>query len=275
MNNKEKNDYGINESEPHAIFLDIDGTLLSGGILPEENVRAIREAQERGHKVLLNTGRAYSFIPWDRFGDIKFDGICAGCGSHVIIDSKVHRSIEVDRDFVKETVAFYLELGKSVFFEGESACFWVNPQSKDSANKMLGAGRFKCYEVTDPAQFDREFANERISKFTFWQAGMTSEERALWSKKLRVIEHPTYAESVIYGCDKAVGMQVALDVLGIPRENSIAMGDSANDREMLEYAAHSVAMGNATEDTKAICSFISTDASEGGVAYAIRALLQL
>ena len=275
MNNKETRTYAIKSAAPHAIFLDIDGTLLSGGTLPEENVIAIREAQEMGHKVLLNTGRAYSFIPWDRFGEIKFDGICAGCGSHVIIDGKVHRSVEVDRDFVKETVAFYLALGKSVFFEGETACFWVNPQNRESANKMLGAGKYKCFEVSDPAQFDCEFKDERISKFTYWQAGMTREENEFWSKKLRVIEHPTYAESVIYGCDKAVGMQVALDVLGIPRENSIAMGDSANDSEMLEYAAHSVAMGNATDDTKAICSFVSTDASDGGVAYAIRALLQL
>lgn len=273
MNTTKTNGYGINESAPHAIFLDIDGTLLWGGHLPEENVTAIRDAQSRGHKVLLNTGRAYSFIPWDRFGDIKFDGVCAGCGSYVMIDGKVHRSVEVDRDFVKDTVAFYQKNGKSVFFEGETACFWVNPQNRESANKMLGAGKYKCYEVTDPAQFDREFASERISKFTYWQAGMTSEEHAFWARALRVIEHPTYAESVIYGCDKAVGMQVALDVLGIPRENSIAMGDSANDHEMLEYAAHPVAMGNATEETKAICSFVSIDAAEGGVAHAIRELL--
>lgn len=260
-------------SVPHAVFLDIDGTLLSGGKLPEENVTAIREAQAKGHKVLLNTGRAFSFIPWDRFGDIHFDGICAGCGSQVVIDGKVHRSVEVDRDFVKEAAAFYLDMGKSVFFEGETACFWVNPNNRESANKMLGAGRYKCYEVTDPAQFDREFANERISKFTYWQAGMTREENEFWSKKLRVIEHPTYAESVIYGCDKAVGMETALKALGIPRERSIAMGDSANDREMLVYAAYPVAMGNATEETKAICSFVSIDAADGGVAHAIRELL--
>ncbi len=275
MSNDKRNIYGIDPSLPHAVFLDIDGTLLSGGMLPEDNVAAIRKAQAAGHRILLNTGRAYSFIPWDRFGEIHFDGVCAGCGSHVLIDGKVHRSVEVDRDFVKEAVRFYLENGKSVFFEGESACFWVNPQNRESANKMLGAGRFKCFEVTDPVQFDREFASERISKFTYWQAGMTREEHDFWARKLRVIEHPTYAESVIYGCDKAVGMQTALGVLGIPRENSIAMGDSANDTEMLEYAAYPVAMGNATEETKAVCSFISKNASEGGVAHALRELLSL
>ena len=270
---KQTNKYGIDPAQPHAVFLDIDGTLLSGGVLPEANVRAIREAQARGHKILLNTGRAYSFIPWDRFSDIRFDGVCAGCGSHVIIDGEVCRSVAVDRDFVKSAVAFYLERGRSVFFEGETACFWVNPENRDSANKMLSAGRYKCYAVTDPAQFDREFADERISKFTYWEPGMTREEHDFWARELRVIEHPAYAESVIYGCDKAVAMQVALERLGIPRERSIAMGDSANDTEMLEYAAHSVAMGNATEQTKAICSYISIDAADGGVAHALEELL--
>ena len=111
----------IDKSTPHAVFLDIYGTLLSGGRLPPENVTAIRDAQTRGHKILLNTGRSYSFIPWDRLSDIRFDGVCAGCGSHVVIDGVVHRSVAVDRDFVRRAVDFYLECGKSVFFEGESA----------------------------------------------------------------------------------------------------------------------------------------------------------
>ena len=264
----------IDTTLPYAVFLDIDGTLLSGGMLPPENVEAIRDAQSKGHKILLNTGRSYSFIPFDKFSDITFDGICAGCGSHIIIDEKTVRSVAVDREFVKRAVDFYKSIGKSVFFEGESACFWVNPQNKE-ANKMLGAGRYKCYEVTDSAQFDSEFSGERISKFTYWEPGMTREECAFWSEALRVIEHPTYAESVIYGCDKAVAMKIALEHLGIPRERSIGMGDSANDTEMLEYAAISVAMGNATEETKAICSYISLDAKDGGVAHALREILCL
>ena len=266
----------INERDtslPWAVFLDIDGTLLSGGELPEENVAAIHDAQKKGHKILLNTGRSYAFIPLDKLCGISFDGICAGCGSHIIIDGATVRSVAVERDFVSRAVDYYKRIGKSVFFEGESACFWVNPQNRESANRMLGAGRYKCYEVTDGGQFYREFADERISKFTYWEGGMTGEERDFWSEALRVIEHPTYAESVIYGCDKAVAMRIALERLGIPRERSIAMGDSANDTEMLEYAEISVAMGNATEEIKQLCSYVSLDAGDGGVAHALRELL--
>lgn len=256
-----------------AIFLDIDGTLMSGGELPAENVEAIKKAQERGHKVLLNTGRSYSFIPWKKLLPIRFDGICAGCGSHVKIADEVLRSVEVDRGFVVRVIDEYKKSGRPLFLEGEDACFWVNPNERERANKMLMAAEFPCYELVCGEQFEREFKDQRISKFTFWQAGMTKEEKELWSEELRVIEHPTYTESVIWGCDKAKGMQTALAAFDIPRCRSIAMGDSANDTEMLEYAGFSVAMGNSTDEVKRMCSYVSTNASDAGVAKAIYDLL--
>lgn len=256
-----------------AIFLDIDGTLMSGGILPPENVEAIRKAQEKGHKVLLNTGRSYSFIPWKKLEPIKFDGICAGCGSHVKIADAVLRSVEVDRSFVVRVIDEYKKSGRPLFLEGEDACFWVNPNERERANKMLSAAEFPCFELVSGEQFEREFGGHRISKFTFWQAGISEEEKKLWSERLRVIEHPTYTESVIWGCDKAVGMECALSAFGIPRERSIAMGDSANDTEMLEYAGISVAMGNSTDEVKHMCSYVSEEAKDAGVAKAICELL--
>lgn len=258
---------------PFAIFLDIDGTLMSAGKLPEQNVTAIKKAQEKGHKVLLNTGRSYSFIPWEKLAPISFDGVCAGCGSHVKIGDTVLRSVEVDPDFVMRVTDEYLKSGRPLFLEGEDACFWVNPSVRESANRMLTAARFPCFELTSSEQLKREFFGQRISKFTFWEAGISDDEKKLWSEKLRVIEHPTYTESVIIGCDKAIGMETALAAFGIPRERSIAMGDSANDTEMLEYAGVSVAMGNSADEIKRMCSYVSVDASDAGVAAAIYDLL--
>ena len=41
------------------IFLDVDATLYSKEqrLVPESTIKAIHEAQENGHKVLINTGR--------------------------------------------------------------------------------------------------------------------------------------------------------------------------------------------------------------------------
>ena len=51
------------------IFLDVDATLYSKEqrLVPESTIKAIHEAQENGHKVLINTGRPYLFILKKRF----------------------------------------------------------------------------------------------------------------------------------------------------------------------------------------------------------------
>ena len=53
----------LNKNEKCAVFLDIDGTLLSDSfIIPPENLRAIKAAQEKGHLVFINTGRSWGNI---------------------------------------------------------------------------------------------------------------------------------------------------------------------------------------------------------------------
>ena len=265
----------MNNEDVYVIFLDIDGTLMSGGELVAENVTAIKKAQKRGHKVFINTGRSYSFIPWKKLADIRFDGVCAGCGSHVVIGDKTLRSVCVDREFLKKTVRYYKENDRCIFFEGESRCFWVNPHLYHGSNSMFFSSDLRCQEIKCAEQIDSEFFSERISKFTFWESGITSGEKALWGEQLRVIEHPSYTESVMYGCNKAVAIECVLRYLDIPRERSIAMGDSKNDMEMLEYAGISVSMGNATDEVKKMCDYVSVDASHGGVAKAIYELLSI
>lgn len=258
-----------------AVFLDIDGTLIAKNKLPPENVKAIAEAQAKGHKVLLNTGRSYAFIPWEALSEIHFDGVCAGCGSYVRIGGEVLHSVALENEFVAEAADAYKENGKFLFLEGERACFFVNPQVFGGTDAFLPADKYPSYEIKDGAHFLREFGEHRISKLTYLGGTFEPKEKALWEKKLRVIEYQAHVESVIYGCDKALGMKIALDAFGIPRENSIAMGDSSNDIEMLEYAGVSVAMGNAPDDVKAVSSFVSVDAADGGVSYALRKILGL
>ena len=65
------------------IFLDVDGTLTPPGgyVPPESALRAIRRAQELGHKVFLCSGRNYGMLaPFLKYG---FDGGIASCGGYV------------------------------------------------------------------------------------------------------------------------------------------------------------------------------------------------
>ena len=60
--------------------------------------------------------------------------------------------------------------------------------------------------------------------------------------------------------------------LKIPREAILAVGDSANDLEMLRYAGLGVAMGNASAQVKAVADRITATCDEDGVAAVIEEL---
>ena len=65
------------------LFIDIDGTLTLPGenIPPKSALKAIKQAQENGHKVFLCTGRNFGMLkPLLKYG---FDGII-GCGGGLI-----------------------------------------------------------------------------------------------------------------------------------------------------------------------------------------------
>lgn len=61
----------------------------------------------------------------------------------------------------------------------------------------------------------------------------------------------------IAGINKATGMQAYLSHVGQTKEDAIAFGDSANDMEMIDFAACGVAMGNAIEALKARADMVT------------------
>ena len=68
-------------------------------------------------------------------------------------------------------------------------------------------------------------------------------------------------------------MQKVLDIFGIDRSHTIAIGDSENDRNMLEFAGTAVAMGNAPAAIKKTADFVTLSNEEAGVAFAVEKLI--
>ena len=60
------------------------------------------------------------------------------------------------------------------------------------------------------------------------------------------------------------------DYLGIPVEETYAIGDSINDLEMLQFVGHSIAMGNASQSAKDVAEYITTHIHEDGILNALR-----
>ncbi|MER2063686.1 MAG: HAD hydrolase family protein, partial [Alkalibacterium sp.] len=57
--------------------------------------------------------------------------------------------------------------------------------------------------------------------------------------------------------------------LGIDRKDVMAIGDSGNDVDLVDFAGIGVAMDNATDEVKAVADVVTTSNNEHGVAQAI------
>ena len=80
---------------------------------------------------------------------------------------------------------------------------------------------------------------------------------------------PRNVEVNAAGVDKGVGLLALADFLGVPHGAVMACGDSSNDAAMLRAAGFSVAMGNASDEIKALADFVTDTNDADGVAKAV------
>lgn len=91
-----------------------------------------------------------------------------------------------------------------------------------------------------------------------------------WNGSLYTASSKTrYLEMVDSGVNKGEALAHLAASLGVRQSEVLAMGDSMNDVDMLEYAGIGVAMGNAGELVRAAADFVTASNSEDGVAVAI------
>jgi hydroxymethylpyrimidine pyrophosphatase-like HAD family hydrolase len=69
--------------------------------------------------------------------------------------------------------------------------------------------------------------------------------------------------------DKALAAQQVAAMLGIPREETLAIGDHCNDVGLLRWAGLGVCMGDGHEDARACAAHVTAPLAEDGAAQAI------
>ncbi|NLM77782.1 MAG: HAD-IIB family hydrolase [Ruminococcaceae bacterium] len=252
------------ESKTYAVFLDLDGTLMTHNQIPSANITAIAAVRRRGHKVFLNTGRSLACIPGHVIDGLELDGIIAGIGSHIMYQDNVLLSTVMPLPLLRLLETRFEQQAYPCVFEGEQIMLYTRLKAAEGI-------RFVHY-LDGENTLTGTYRQERITKATVFTV-MTEEDQAYLSTIFNVYQHETYAEIAMKGCTKAGGMQRMLDHLALDKTNCIAMGDSANDHDMLAAAGISVAMGNATAKTKEICDLVTAEAGKAGVALALEQLL--
>ena len=245
----------------HAFFLDIDGTMIAAlaenGVSPRL-AKAISDGRKMGHLFFVNTGRAHGYIPPALLASAEFDGVVSGLGGHITYNGKVIHSDFITEKTIKRLCEYCEKHGETVLFECET-------HDEHGGRYSLGdSGFFSVGRDYDKKEdLYRDIKENNPIKITVPYVPCEEYAKFLEVEFDMSYIKPIYAEGAYHGNNKGTAIFKTCDILGIPYENTVAVGDSANDEKMLSCAGISVAMGNAPdfikEKTTLVCGHVKDD----------------
>lgn len=250
--------------EKYAIFLDFDSTLSKYNIVSEENCKTLKKVQDLGHFVFISTGRNYQGIEPIASKFHSFSGYVSGLGSHIIMGSTVIHTNFFPHNMVRNAVEWFLKKDMTGIITSVKRGYIINPTETH---------RPYFTEIPSLEYFDKNCLDEEFQKIESNVVDWTDEDMKLWNNLGSVFVHEGYTECSPKGCSKASAIKLVSEYLGIDVKNTIAIGDSANDIEMISYAGIGVAMGDAPDFVKEKADFITKTYDEHGVSYALQKLI--
>jgi len=250
-----------------ALFFDIDGTIWDEGQrIPDSAREAFRLMKERGHRLFLCSGRTRVFIPDAPLMPLGFDGVLAGCGTLVEYCGQVKFYHRIEDKEIQRVNGFLRELGAAYILEGHRLIY--------ADAERFPKGSLFVQEVSKALgkHMVRVSGNEEsleVSKFcaNYLEDAQRQRELEQWLGERYTVIHRdgNFVEVVPKGFSKATGIQKICEILGISHADTYAFGDSTNDLDMLEYVAHSVAMGDGMQQAKDAAEYVTAPLQEGGI----------
>lgn len=252
---------------PKAIFLDIDGTLVSFKThqVPESTLLAIEKARAAGALVFIATGRPRPFI--NNLGALPYDGIlCTNGASCLDAEGHCFHSDLIPRDDIERLIERQRSNPIPVICASNDDIFFADPDSRQEEVSFI----MRMLDIAMPPVRPLEEARNMdvVQAVAFFHPG--EEEEDIIQNVLKGCDanrwHYTFADCVAHGTNKASGIDFMLEHWGIGLEDAMAFGDGGNDKEMLQHVGMGVAMGNAADDVKAVADFVTTSVDEDGIA---------
>ncbi len=269
--------------ETKALFFDIDGTLVNQkGEFSASARRALKQAKDKGHKLLLSTGRNFAQIH-PQLIDFGFDGYVCAAGAYVKCDGRLIYHKTMREEELKPLTDFLLAHDTMVGLQVEDGSY-ITPRGLEQIKEgfqKLGVPRENMDSVLGGVHIVDNFDQVKgVEKLFYNWADITVAELADQTSDYFLVQPASFGdimdqysgEIAIRGITKARGMEKALDYYGIDRESSVGFGDAFNDLEMMEYAGVGVAMGNARDEVKRAADYVTDHIDRDGIAKALEKL---
>lgn len=261
---------------------DLDGTMLGkDGSLSPKGEKALTAAAAQGVELVPTTGRILGFLPESltRLPFIRYVVTSNGAAVYDLSSEKRLYSCLLSWQLAAEVLdilreyPIFVEIyaqGRPVLRRGDLVRAWEEYGFPERKRMYL---KKDYLQVQSLRQYIKEtqISPEKIN-LPYLPEKLRGEikERLSQNKNVKLVSSIfDNLEINAAGCHKGAALAALGEILNISRENTAAIGDNGNDREMLEYAGLSIAMGNATEEIKKIAKATTASCEEDGAALAI------
>lgn len=277
------------------IATDLDGTLLNEEHeISEENIIAIRRAQEKGIEVVVATGRTYldALSICKQYGLKTYLITYNGASIHNK-DGQQLLALTMDRNDVTYMIK-WLDENDYYYEVSTDQKIYIPENGKERLKREADILKGTEFAI-DPNYFletlDQIFSQIGMTSVNHYEEIMSANEgvykvfcfsfddpkRQLainqFSEMKKFMMTSSMANNFELGhkdASKGNALQMVADQLQISLMQAMAVGDNYNDVSMMKRVKYSVAMGNANDDIKELCNSVTDSNEQNGVAHAIQ-----
>ncbi|WP_078556864.1 Cof-type HAD-IIB family hydrolase [Bacillus alkalicellulosilyticus] len=247
------------------VFFDIDGTLYDEEKrIPDSTVSAISALKEEGIDVAIATGRA-PFMFADLREKLGIDTYVSLNGSFVVYQDEVVFTKPLEAELLTKLEKEAKQLNHPIVYV-HSDDHYANEENHPFIVESIGSLKIKKPEYNPKFSETSEVYQALLfcdgSNEDIYKVGHPHFDFIRW--------HPYSVDVIPGGGSKAKGIEVLLEKVGIPVENSYAFGDELNDLQMLQYVGTGVAMGNGRDEVKAVANYVTKTVTEDGILHGLK-----
>ena len=262
------------------IALDLDGTLCNDekAVTPR-TAAALKQAQKHGIRVALASARPLHglFREMHAIDCDKHHGILIAYNGGKIVDASTKEILSqtiIPHDLAVEVLHYLKDFPVSpIIDDGEQ--FYAESEDTYKLDHECSNNTMDCTIVpslADALDFDLVKILTSVQPEQLYDVlsviGKPYEDRLEFVRTA-----PFYIEVMPKNIHKAASLQLVCEKLGIRPEEVIAFGDAENDLEMIQFAGHGVAMGNACDALKDAADEVTLSNNDDGIALSLEHLL--
>lgn len=265
--------------EHKIIFLDVDGTLTEpgGNIPPESAIQAIARARKEGHYVFLCTGRNYEMVcPLLQYG---FDGLVTSAGGYIECQGEViydcpmtEEQRQTAMNVLKKNGVFRTVECRDGAYTDEGFKELLRSHAGEGNNSEILRWREQIESSLNIRPM-KEYKGQAVYKIVLisqsWEQ-LVEPRKALSFDFAFCIQSGDNSgfingEIVNRAFDKGKAVQRVCDYFHIPVGDSVAIGDSMNDREMIAAAGLGICMEDGSRGLRKVADDICPSVWRDGI----------